>query len=77
MPLGWNADWTTGAFETVDQLQCDRWVDHPVMVSVCETGVSPAKQSHACTLTKPCAAPAAAFVSCPAEFGASVDRLLL
>eukprot|EP00903_Cladosiphon_okamuranus_P018385 g16911.t1 len=29
---GWNADWTTSAFQTVDQLQCDRWVDHPVMV---------------------------------------------
>ncbi|CAM9458894.1 unnamed protein product [Ectocarpus sp. 13 AM-2016] len=29
---GWNADWTTKSFQPVDQLECDGWVDHPVMV---------------------------------------------
>lgn len=30
---GWNADWTTKAFQSVEDLQCDEWVEHPVMVS--------------------------------------------
>lgn len=30
---GWNADWTTRAFQDVGDLQCDEWVEHPVMVS--------------------------------------------
>ncbi|CAM9414867.1 unnamed protein product, partial [Hapterophycus canaliculatus] len=29
---GWNADWTTKGFRSVDSLECDRWVDHPVLV---------------------------------------------
>eukprot|EP00904_Undaria_pinnatifida_P005266 jgi/Undpi1/186/HiC_scaffold_1.g00183.m1 len=29
---GWNADWTTKVFQNVEALQCDEWVDHPVMV---------------------------------------------
>ena len=31
---GWNVDWTVNAFEEIKEggLQCDRWVDHPVLV---------------------------------------------
>lgn len=30
---GWTADWTTAAFQSVEELQCDEWVDHSVLVS--------------------------------------------
>ncbi|CAM9823055.1 unnamed protein product [Ascophyllum nodosum] len=29
---GWNADWTSKAFQHVEDLECDEWVEHPVMV---------------------------------------------